>query len=87
MSKHVNGYLMDWVKGEGYRYQHVLAMEKKLGRKLKAGEEVNHRDGNKSNNDISNLQLVVRGKSRPGGPPSHAAIDPALQRGGRPKGS
>lgn len=86
--KHMSsGYTMTWVKGRGYVYTHVLEMEKKLGRRLKADEEVNHRDGNKGHNAIGNLQLVVRGKSKAGGPPSHAAVDTALQHGGRPKGS
>jgi hypothetical protein len=37
---------------------HTLVAEAKLGRKLKADEEVHHRDGNKLNNDPSNLQVL-----------------------------
>lgn len=40
---------------------HILSMEKYLGRYLDpANESVHHIDGDKSNNDISNLQLRTR---------------------------
>lgn len=40
---------------------HILAMEESLGRYLNPKEEsVHHIDGDKSNNDISNLQLRTR---------------------------
>lgn len=40
---------------------HILAMEKHLGRYLDSSvESVHHIDGDKSNNDISNLQLRTR---------------------------
>jgi hypothetical protein len=35
-------------------------MEEHLGRKLNSNEIVHHIDGNKANNDISNLQIVTR---------------------------
>lgn len=53
---------------KGYRYirtngkdvkEHILIMENYLGRKLKPDEVVHHKDFNKSNNDISNLQLMT----------------------------
>lgn len=34
-------------------------MEQHLGRKLKKGEVVHHIDGNKTNNNINNLQLMT----------------------------
>ena len=40
-----------------YVLEHIIVMEKHLGRYLTDIEVVHHRDGNKLNNDISNLQL------------------------------
>ncbi len=61
-----NGY---WcVKAEGhpkayereYYYEHILVVEKKLGRYLKKGECVHHVDGNRLNNNPDNLELHTR---------------------------
>lgn len=41
-----------------YVFEHRLIMEKYLGKKLKKNEVVHHIDGNKSNNNISNLQAM-----------------------------
>jgi len=38
---------------------HRYLMEQKIGRKLATGEHVHHIDGDKSNNDISNLALLT----------------------------
>lgn len=46
------------VKG-GYIREHVKVMQDHLGRQLVTGEVVHHIDGNKSNNDISNLDLCT----------------------------
>lgn len=44
-----------------YCYEHILVMEKKLGRYLDTSfETVHHKDGNKLNNDIDNLELTTR---------------------------
>ena len=68
-----NGYVRAWVtdlnhprlsknkrdntpKG-GRVYEHLLVMEKHIGRYLTVGEVVHHLDGNRTNNDISNLVL------------------------------
>ena len=44
----------------GWAYEHLLVMEKKLGRRLQSGELVHHHDGNKSNNEPENLELTTR---------------------------
>ena len=55
-----NGYL-EITKGTNKgRSVHVVEMEKKIGRKLFANEVVHHIDGNKTNNDLNNLQLMTR---------------------------
>jgi len=40
---------------DGYVYEHILIAEKVLGRKLRKEEVVHHIDGNKNNNNPSNL--------------------------------
>ena len=42
----------------GYVLYHRIVMENHIGRLLSADEVVHHIDGNKFNNDISNLQLM-----------------------------
>lgn len=44
-------------KGRGV---HVVLIEKRIGRRLFANEVVHHKDGNRSNNDLDNLQLMTR---------------------------
>ncbi|MBO5630402.1 MAG: HNH endonuclease [Aeriscardovia sp.] len=47
-------------KGGQTFYEHRLIVEKMLGRKLSTDEIVHHIDGNKWNNDPSNLEVVTR---------------------------
>lgn len=42
----------------GYAYEHRLVAEKKLGRRLKEGEQVHHKNGDKQNNAPENLQIM-----------------------------
>jgi hypothetical protein len=43
-------------------YVHIVRMEQKLGRLLRKGELVHHRDGDRLNNDPDNLELTNRKK-------------------------
>lgn len=47
------------VEGASYVLRHRLVMARHLGRPLTERETVHHIDGNRQNNDISNLQLRV----------------------------
>lgn len=42
------------------RSEHVVVMEAHIGRRLNKDEVVHHIDRNRSNNDLSNLQLMTR---------------------------
>lgn len=53
-----SGYVKVRVDGV-WKLEHRHVMEQELGRPLVAGENVHHKDGNKSNNDPSNLELWV----------------------------
>ena len=43
---------------QGYVLEHRLIMSKLMERPLRAGEVVHHKDGNKRNNSIDNLELM-----------------------------
>lgn len=59
-----NGYRMihkpqhPFADTKGYIREHRYVMEKSLGRYLSDDEHVHHIDGDKANNDISNLELM-----------------------------
>jgi hypothetical protein len=55
---HINkhGYKVYSVDGK-YSFEHRLVMEQHLGRRLSPKENVHHKDGDRLNNDISNLEL------------------------------
>lgn len=45
---------------KGYMREHIMVMETHLGRRLYDDEVILHLDGNKTNNDLSNLRLMTR---------------------------
>lgn len=45
---------------DGLIDEHRLIMERHLGRKLLSSEIVHHKDGDKSNNDLENLDVMSR---------------------------
>ena len=55
----MNKYKSIKVKGKKQDY-HRFLMEKKIGRKLDFNEVVHHKDGDKSNNDLENLEVIDR---------------------------
>ena len=54
------GYLIDCHVRSNRKLVHRMIMEKHLNRPLSSDEVVHHIDGNKQNNDISNLKLMTR---------------------------
>ncbi len=61
---HDAGYILIWkpehpfCNNQGYVREHRLVMEQHLGRYLEPIEIVHHIDGNRKNNNISNLELT-----------------------------
>lgn len=83
---HINGYvnvlirdvpdhLLPWYRSMQKKGQPVMehrwVMAQALGRPLDSNEFVDHMDGNKHNNLITNLRVYVRGKNQQGSCPAH----------------
>lgn len=63
---HGRGYIIIKISGE-WLLEHRYVMEQNLGRKLEKHEKVHHKDGNRKNNNINNLELWKIGKKDPPG--------------------
>ena len=59
-----DGYIRVWTKDRGWVFEHRLAMEEHMGRRLKRGEVVHHIDGDVTHNRPENLQLATVAEHR-----------------------
>jgi hypothetical protein len=62
-----DGYVWRWVKEHPrlkrrhhWMHEHIIATEEKLGRRLRPGEYVHHKNGDKWDNSPDNLQIVSK---------------------------
>lgn len=53
------GYVTERQKKGEYKRQHRIVMEKFLGRSLRHDEHVHHKNGNKKDNRLKNLELLT----------------------------
>ena len=57
-----SGYKYVWFSDGSGEREHRFIIEKQIGRKLTQDEVVHHIDGDRTNNDISNLVILKRGE-------------------------
>lgn len=55
-----NGYIEITIGENAGRGQHRVLMEMTIGRKLQSNECVHHKDGNRANNALENLEIMTR---------------------------
>lgn len=72
----LSGHRQIYIDG-GYKYEHRVIAEKKLGRKLRSDEEVHHKNGKFGDNRPENLEVMTTGE--------HNKVTD--RHGGRKKGS
>lgn len=48
-----------WPRRNGYVREHIRVMELRLGRRIRPGEIVHHRDHDRRNNALENLELMT----------------------------
>jgi len=70
------GYRVLHIGGREYK-EHRLVMERFLGRPLMGAENVHHIDGDRANNDLSNLELWV--KTQPCGQRAEDKVKAAIK--------
>lgn len=58
-----NGYVIRKDKNKNYIYMHRVVLERKIGRYLNDDEEVDHINGNRSDNTRENLRLASRSEN------------------------
>jgi len=56
-----SGYIFEKT-ADGWRQQHIIVLERKIGRKLACGEVCHHINGVKTDNHPDNVTLMTRGK-------------------------
>jgi hypothetical protein len=67
---HSAGYTRVNLRGGKKEFKHRIVMSEKLGRPLMKGENVHHKDGNRRNNALENLELWTEKQ-----PPGQRVID------------
>ena len=59
--RHSKGYWYRWTP-EGYKLDHRLVAEEKLGRPLRVEEDAHHKDGDRGNNEPENIMVHLHGE-------------------------